>query len=560
MKVEFKRVVLGSALIGLLGSTVIGCSTGKQPNQTGGMDVSKPAPNQELRINLSAEPPALDSSIATTNPTFTILNAINEGLYRLDKDGKPQPGLAKELPKISADGLVYTITLRDGLSWADGTPLKASDFEYSYKRTLDPTTKAKYATMLAWIKGGNGLITAKPEEIEAKKAAVGVKAIDDKTLEITLERPVAFFTDQLSMPTFFPQKPDFVKAQGEKNGADADKVIGAGPFKLEKWDHNQQLVMVKNDKYWDAANVKLNKVVVNIVKEASTGLNLYETNQVDLTELKGDQVKMYASKQAEVQVKNEFVTAYIMFNNSQQYAPFLLNAKVRQALGMAIDKTAMVDVVMGGASLPATGLVPVTMLDGNKAEFRKTAGDTMPKYDVAKAKQLLADGLKELNLTALPKFKLTGDDTDTAKKTIEFIQAQWKQNLGVDIEGEPLPFALRVEKMQNKKDFQALIALWGADYNDPMTFLDMWLSDNKSFNYMSYSSKPYDDLVKGADKEMDTAKRAKLLVDAEKQLMNDMPLAPLYFRTRPYARKPNIEGLLLPAMSKEWELKWTYLK
>lgn len=248
---------------------------------------------QEIRINLSAEPPALDSSIATTNPTFTIINAINEGLYRLNGEGKPEPALAKELPSISPDGLVYTITLRDGLKWADGSPLTANDFVWAYQRTLDPATKAKYASMLAWIKGGTALNTAKPEEVEARKAELGVKAKDDRTLEITLERPVAFFTDQLSMPIFFPQKADFVKTQGDKYGADADKVIGAGPFKLEKWDHEQQLVMVKNENYWDAANVKLTKVTVNVVKDPNTALNMFETDQVDLTELKGDQFQMY---------------------------------------------------------------------------------------------------------------------------------------------------------------------------------------------------------------------------------------------------------------------------
>ncbi|MFH5182813.1 ABC transporter substrate-binding protein [Paenibacillus sp. TAB 01] len=223
---KLNKLLVMATVTAMLGSVVAGCASNNN-QQAGGGD--NKAPVQELRINLTAEPPALDSSIATTNPAFTIMNAINEGLYRLDKDGKPQPALAKDMPKISADGLVYTITLRDGLTWADGSPLKASDFEFAYKRTLDPTTKAKYATMLAWIKGGAALTAAKPEEIEAKKAAVGVKAIDDKTLEITLERPIAFFTDQLSMPIFFPQKPDFVKAQGDKFGADADKVIGAGP-------------------------------------------------------------------------------------------------------------------------------------------------------------------------------------------------------------------------------------------------------------------------------------------------------------------------------------------
>ncbi|NHN31486.1 peptide ABC transporter substrate-binding protein [Paenibacillus agricola] len=549
-----KNKLVATVMAALLaGSVIAGCTKDNQ-GQTG--ESGEAALAQEFRINLSAEPPALDSSIATTNPTFTILNAINEGLYRLDAEGKPTPALAKDMPQISADGLVYTITLRDGLTWADGSALTAADFEYAYKRTLDPVTKAKYATMLAWIKGGADMNKAKPEELEAKKAALGVKAKDDKTLEITLERPVAFFTDQLSMPTFFPQKPEFVKTQGDKYGADADKVIGAGPFKLEKWDHEQQLVMVKNDKYWDAANVKLSKVTVNIVKDPNTSLNMFDTNQVDLTELKGDQFQMYQGK-PELTLKKEFVTAYVMLQNKK--VPAFANAKVRQALGMAIDRKALNDVVLGGSSIPSTGLVPGTVLDGNKVEFRKAAGDTQPKFDAAKAKELLADGLKELNMTALPKFKLTSDDTETSKKTIEFIQAQWKQNLGVDVTGETLPFALRVKNMQ-EYNFEALIGLWGADYNDPMTFLDMWLSDNSSFNYMEYSSKAYDDLVKGADKELDLAKRSKMLVDAEKLLMTDAPLAPLYFRTRPYAKRVNVDGLILPAMSKEWELKWVSIK
>ena len=552
---KFQKLLVYATVTAMLGAVAAGCADSGKKDAGGAAGETK-APAQELRINLSAEPPAIDSSIATTNPSFTILNAVNEGLYRLDADGKPQPALAKELPKVSADGLVYTITLRDGLKWADGSPLKASDFVWAYQRTLDPATKAKYATMLAWIKGGAALNTAKPEELEAKKAELGVKAKDDKTLEITLEKPVAFFTDQLAMPLFFPQNPDFVKKQGDKNGADADKILGAGPFKMEKWDHEQQLVMVKNENYWDAANIKLTKVTVNVVKDPNTSLNMYETNQVDLTELKGDQPKMYQGK-PDLVFKKEFVTAYVLFQNKK--VPAFANAKIKQALGMAIDRKTFNEVILGGTSIPSTGLVPGTVLDGNKQEFRKVAGDTQPAYDPAKAKQLLAEGLKELNMTSLPKFKLTSDDTETSKKSIEFIQAQWKQNLGIDVDGEPLPFALRVKNMQ-ESNFDALIGLWGADYNDPMTFLDMWVTDNKSFNYMQYSNKQYDDLVKGAEKEVDLAKRSKMMVDAEKLLMSDASISPLYFRTRPYAKKPNVEGLILPAMSKEWELRWTYLK
>ncbi|WP_248926616.1 peptide ABC transporter substrate-binding protein [Paenibacillus hamazuiensis] len=552
---KFRQLVLLGTIIGLFGSVLPGCSVRPPQNDT---DDKIKLPAQELTIAMYAEPPALDSSTATASPAITILNAIGEGLYRLNKDGKPEPGLAKELPHISADGLVYTIPLREGLMWADGSPLKAGDFEFAYKRTLDPATKAKLAPMLVWIKGGSELMKAKPEELEAKKAALGVKAKDDKTLEITLEKPVAFFTDQLSMPIFFPQKPDFVKAQGDKYGSEAGAVLGAGPFKLEQWDHHQ-LMLVKNDKYWDAKNVKLGKVSVRIVKDAGEGLKLYGEDQIGLAELKGEQIAAYKGRQ-DVAVKREFVTAYILINQNPLYAPFLQNAKIRRALAASIDTKQLADGLMGGVSVPAAGLVPLGIADGAGQEFRKTAGETMSGFDPDKAKQLLAEGLAEIGLTELPKFKLSADDTEIAKKTVEFILAQWKTNLGIEVEGDPMPYAQRAQKMQDAKDFQALIALWGADYNDPMTFLDPWLTDNKSFNYITYRSKPFDDLVKAADKEADTARRARLLVDAEKRLMEDMPLIPLYFRARPFAKKTNVEGLVLPAIAKEWELKWTYIK
>ncbi len=192
----------------LAGSMAAGCSGSKtgdspKPGAEGGNASNA---KQEIKINLAAEPPALDSSKSTANAAFTMLNALNEGLYRIDKDGKVQPGLAKAAPEVSTDGLTYKITLRDNLVWADGTPLKANDFVSAFKRTLDPATKAQYSFMLAWIQGGAELNKAKPEEVQAKKDAVGVKALDDKTLEIKLSKPVGFFTSLLAFPIFFPQK------------------------------------------------------------------------------------------------------------------------------------------------------------------------------------------------------------------------------------------------------------------------------------------------------------------------------------------------------------------
>ncbi|WP_438433396.1 peptide ABC transporter substrate-binding protein [Gorillibacterium sp. sgz500922] len=561
---KINKVLTTAVAVTLIGGAFAGCSKkdeGASPStspagSTAPSDNSSTAPstgNKTMNIIYSAEPPDLDSSKATTNASFTMINALNEGLYRLDKDGKATPALAADMPQISADGLTYTIKLRDGVTFADGTPVKASNFVEAYKRTLDPNTKALYAFMLEWIKGGSAVNKAKTaDEIKAAKDALGVKAKDDQTLEITLEKPVAFFTQQLAFPLFFPQQQSVVDAAGDTYGKDPDKVSGAGPFVLKEWKHEQSLTFVKNPKYWDAANVKLDGFTVTIVKDRATSVNLFETGQGDLTTLGGEYVTKYQGKPEE-QIKRELTNAYMMYE--QKKAPFLANKNIRQALTLGIDRAALVNIVLRNGSAPATGLVPIGTSDGNNGDFRKTAGDTLAAFDAAKAKELFQKGLQELGLKELPAFKITADDTEGAKKTVEFILGQWKQNLGITTaSADTVPHELRVERQDNK-DFDVIIALWGADYNDPMTFLDMWTTTS-SFNTMDYSNANYDKLIADAQNEADPAKRSQTLVEAEKLLMDDMAVGPLYFRTTVYALNPKVTGVIFPSFGSEWELKW----
>ncbi|MBO9597847.1 MAG: peptide ABC transporter substrate-binding protein, partial [Cohnella sp.] len=333
---KMKTVATSAMALTLAGSLLAACGNNNEnnaasPSATPG--ASAPAGSnskQELVMNYRADPPALDVSIAESAASFTILGAISEGLYRLDKDMNPQPALAAELPQISEDGLTYTIKLREGLKWANGEPLTAKDFVYSYQRTLDPATKASYAFILTWLKGGQAVQEAKtPEELKAAQEALGVKAINDTTLEITLDQPRAYFTAQLAFLNYYPQNEKFVSAQGDKSGADADKVLGAGPFVLKKWDHEQQLVLEKNPNYWDAANVKLDKVTLNIVKDPSTGLNLFESGKTDYADIKGEDMKNYEGK-PELTMKSELVTGYLNFQ--QKAVPAFANKKVRQAM------------------------------------------------------------------------------------------------------------------------------------------------------------------------------------------------------------------------------------
>jgi oligopeptide transport system substrate-binding protein len=542
-----KKAIIAPLLLTSIVASV-GCGGSKTTDSQADAGSSK----QQINVAFLSEPSALDESKATAEEAFTMINAYQEGLYRLDKDGKPQPAVAAALPEISKDGKSYTIKLRDDAKWSDGSPVTAQDFEYSWKRTLDPQTKSEYAFMLVnWIKGADEYNSGKVKTADN----VGVIAVDDKTLKIELTGPVAFFTSQLAFQVFFPEKKDFVEKYGDKFGSDADKVLSNGPFVLKTWNHEQNLEFVKNDKYWDAKNVKLDKINFQIVQNQNTSMNLYETNDVDVAEINRDQVQQWKGKPDYLAVPSLFSYS-LRFN--EKTVPAFKNAKIRKALTLGVDRQAFVDTVLGNGSVPAKGDIPAGTADGNNEEFRKVAGDTEPSFDAAQAKQLLADGLKELGLQKLPLIHMITDDDETSKKSIEFIQGQLKQNLGVDTDVQTMPKKLRLDKA-TKMDYDMIApSRWGADYNDPMTFLDLWVTKG-DMNTVGYSNPAYDDLVKKAKAEPDPKKRSDEMVQAEKILMDDMPIGPMYYLGRSYLQRTSVKDLIYPRFGSQFEFRWAYV-
>ncbi|GAB6172059.1 peptide ABC transporter substrate-binding protein [Paradesulfitobacterium aromaticivorans] len=538
-----KRLIAGITTTLLLSTLLTGCGGSTATSSSAGNS------NQVLRMTLLAEPQALDTSKASAAVSFDILNQVEEGLYRLGKNGEPVPALAASMPEISNEGKTYTIKLRDNIKWSDGSAVTAKDFEYAWKRTLDPNTKADYAFMVAWIKGGEAYMTGKGSADQ-----VQVKASDDKTLTFTLENPVPFMTAQLAFPVFFPQKQEFVEKQGDKYATDADKLLFNGPFKLTKWDHEQSLTLVKNENYWDKDKVKLNEVVVQIASNNNTLANLYQSNAIDVARITRDQVDQWKGKPDYV-VQPQLYITYVEMN---QDVPVLKNEKVRKALGLAIDRESLVDIVFHDGSKSPTGFVPFGTMGGDNKEFRATAGDVLPKYEPAQAKTLLTEGLKEVGLTSFPNLKFTGDDTEDGKKAMEFIQGQWKQNLGIDVTVEALPHKLRIDRGQ-KHQFDLLLFNWGADYNEPMTFLDVHESTS-SFNESQFNDPEYDQLIKKARAESDAAKRNQYLVEAEKILVNKMPVAPVNFRAYSYLVRPNAKNIIFFPYGSEWDLKEAFIE
>jgi len=543
-----KWMSIGTIVTLLSSVTLAGCST-ENENAPSDTTTSAQPVEQALTLNLSDDIPSLDMSKSTDGTSFTVAGQVNEGLLRLDEKGKAVPGVAQSW-ETSKDGLTWTFKLRDNALWSDGSKVTAKDFEYAWKRTLDPASKSQYAFMVAWIKGGKAY-----NENTGSRDDVAVKAKDDTTLEVILDKPVPFFAEQMAFPVFFPQKQAFVEAQGEKYGADAANVLFNGPFKLTEWIHDQSVELMKNDSYWDKDNVKLTKVTFQIVKDNNALENLYQTGQLDHFNLVRDQVIRYKDS-TEFNTVPELVTGYLLYNNKHKA---LQNVKIRQALTYAVDAEKYTEIIYGNGTSGATAFVGTGISNGQGGQFRVDGGDLINrKTQASKAKDLLAEGLKEAGLTEFPAFKLLMADDDSNKKGAEFIKEQWRQNLGINVEVENIPRKLQL-KRNTERDYDISLLTWGADYNDPMTYLDLWVS-NGDFNRVGYSNPQYDALILQAQNEPDAKKRMQVMQEAEKLLMQDMPIGPIFFRAQSAATKPYVKNLVHRVFGPSYDLKYASIE
>ncbi|WP_124728159.1 peptide ABC transporter substrate-binding protein [Staphylospora marina] len=515
----------------------------------GGDEKEAGTAEQVLSLIESSEPPNLDSAKATDAVSFTILNNVMEGLYRVGLNDELEPAMADGEPQISDDQLTWTIKLKDA-KWSDGKPVTAKDFEYAWKRALDPATASEYAYILYPLKNAEEYNTQK-----AKAEDVGVKALDDKTLEIKLKAPTPYFKELLAFPLYLPQRQDIVEQYGEKYALEASNLVYNGPFVLASWQHEKGFTYKKNENYWDKDAVKLTQVNVNIVRDGMTGINLYDTGKTDVSGIPAEMVDKYKDSPEAFPVK-ESAVFYFEINQTK---PFLKNKKVRQAIMMAIDRNTLVNNLLKNGSLPADkGLVPPDIKGLGDKKYRESASDIQIPYDPAKAKQLLQEGLKELGMSAPPRVELLTYDTTSAKKDAEFFKEQLRVNLGLDVVIASIPFKEKLERAKNGQ-FEINYAGWGADYNDPMTYLDLFLTDSTQ-NSGKYSNPEYDNLIKKSITNNNFEERIADLAKAEKILMDDAGVIPLYYRSRLSIKKPYVKNWKTHIIGPNYSLKWTYIE
>lgn len=480
-----------------------------------------------VRYALESEPSTLDPAKSTALSESNVELALFEGLTRLDEHEQPQPAAAKSWD-ISPDGTEYTFHLRDNLLWNDGTPLTAHDFEYAWKRVLDPQTASENAYMMYPLNNGEAFFK---QEVSADQ--VGVKALDDKTLYVKLKAPITYFLNLTAFHTYYPVPRHVVEKDPEIWAAN-DKIVSNGPFILTHWIHSNQLQFIKNDKYWDKDKVKLENMQWPISESQSTRVSMVESGQANITVEPPISEQERLTKEGLFKMSPYLGSYYYSFNT--QKAPFD-NPLVRKAFSMAVDREKLVNNVIKGGKEPAYAWVPPGLTNPiTKQDFRREGGNLV-EYNPQKARELLSEAGYP-NGEGLPPIIILYNTNEMHKAVAEVIQAMWKENLNVNVELLNQESKVYLDA-RNTGNFQVARASWIGDYADPMTFMDVYLDEN---NDGQYHNPLYNDLIRKAQNTNNQEIRMQAMHEAEKILMDDAVVLPIYYTTQPYIAQPYVKN------------------
>lgn len=546
-----KKKVLSAMLAGTMALSLLSACGSEKPQNiadvtTGSSSAAAssaaaaPAEKQEMTFVLNNIPDGLDPGV--TNNSFAQYVLINcfEGLVTYDETGSLVGGSAESW-NISDDGLVYTFHLRDGLKWSDGTPLTAQDFVYSIQRVLTPATAAQYVSMVTgYVKNAQEFYdgTATAEDL-------GVKAIDDQTLEITLIQPTSYFIDVLSMWVYDPVQQATVEANGDSWTSSPETYVCNGPFKVTGMSLNENVILEKNENYWDAENVTLEKLTFRYILDNSTALTAYESGEVDgiISVPSSDYARLKAEK-AGLQVYPSYGTVY--YNINCEAEPYN-DPLVRKALCLAVDRQALIDNVVQVDAQPAYSfLAPGYSVDGKDITEGRSDYGLSATADVEAAQAALAEAGYP-NGEGFPTLKLSYYQDDTVKKIVEAMAEMLKNNLNINVEVSSNEWAIFYEDVQ-QGNYEVAAMGWSADYLNPMSFLPLFKTGDSSNNSF-YSNPEYDALVEQVMSEGDAAAAAELTMQAADLASNDYCCLPLYYKANSFLMHDNITGYYMTASS-----------
>ncbi|UXH45096.1 peptide ABC transporter substrate-binding protein [Rossellomorea vietnamensis] len=536
------KKLLSVFLVGMLLFMLAACTATKDAgSESSSGDSKKEDTGKVLHLNNGAEPTSFDPPIGFDSYSWTALNNLMEGMTRLNANHEPEAAMAEKWD-VSEDGKVYTFHIRDNAKWSNGDDVTAGDFVFAWKRLLNPDTGSPAAFLGYFIEGGEAFNTGKGSADDVKVAAK-----DDKTFEVTLTSPQAYFLSVIANPAFFPIN-EKVATENPEWFAEADTFVANGPFKLTEWEHDSHFVMEKNDQYWDKDSVKLDKVHWAMVNDTNTDYQLYKTGELDTADVPADLSKQLF-EEGKVNVEDQAGTYFYRFNLEKE--PFQ-NQNIRKAFAMAVDQQQMVDFVTKNKEKPAYGFVSKGFKDPSGKDFREANGDLV-KTDVEEAKALLKKGMEEEGYDKLPEVTLTYSTSDTHQKIAEALQQMFKENLDVDVKLANMEWNVFQDEQKALK-FQLSRSSFLADYADPINFLENFQTGH-SMNRTGWSNENYDKLIQQAKNEADEAKRFDMMYEAEKILMDEMPIIPIHFYNHVYLQNEDVTGIVRHPVG-YMELKW----
>lgn len=530
-----------------------------------GCGSSSSSSEKSVSVNLGSEPPEMLSFLTSDSTSGDVLRHVMETLVTLDADNNVVPGVAKEVPTkenggISEDGLTYTFKLNPKAKWSDGTTVTAGDFEYAWDQLFTAKNGASYASTWApLIVGANELLEAKTDADYAECLKnKGWKALDDETFEVKLTGPYTYFNGIMTFYNFAPlQKEAYENGGGVETYAnDAEGFVGNGPYVFKSWEHDNQIVLEKNENYWNKNKIDIEEITFRMISDTNTTLNEFENGTIDMVGLTGEQANKLEKDGKKVLSYSDGSVWYFEYNVN---VPGLNNAKVRKALSLAYDIDAYIDTVKNDGSVAAQTFTGDAVRSG---AFTESLGNLYerPKTeaDYAELKKLFEEGLAEEGLTPDTfKIKLTGDTGDDALKQYAFFQEQWQKHLGIKVDINQVEFKTRIANM-NSGDFDIVFAGWSPDYDDPMSYLDLWLTGGGN-NHGKYSNPEYDAAVKTAYMEGDQTVRDGYLKQAEEIIASDFPVGPIYNRRRNYICSDRLTGVVRTAFS-DIDLRYAKVK
>ena len=490
-----------------------------------------------ISLNAGMEPTGLNTLTSTYAIEFSLFKHMYENLVTLDDDDNTVPGAAESWD-YDEDTLTYTFHLRKDGVWTNGDPVTAKDFEFAWSQALNPEVASDYAYFLYFIKNAEKYFNG-----EVTWDEVGVKVVDDYTLEVTMEQPTPYALFLFSFGTLAPINQRFYEAVGaDLYSTEAQYFCTNGPFALTEWSHNDKIVMQKNDAWHGAADVEVEEIDWKIITDANAALSSFLAGDLDMVGLgTGELIKQATAAGATIQSYTDGNSFYICFNNNDQY---LSNVNLRRALFNAIDEQKEIDTVWQNDNEPMTSFTAPGVSATDGTSFAGKVGELYaPSRDQEKAKEYLATALSELGCTVddlSAHLSIDCGDSATSIAEASFYQEQWRQVLGIEVTVNSM---ITKQGSQNRKTGNYVMSVtgWGPDYNDPNTFLDLWVTDGGN-NQTGFSNERYDELIDLASKETDLEKRESYFIECEQIIADQLPIGPAFWRAPSYACSDKIKG------------------